>query len=51
MPDSWRDLVRNKLESVDWELARRDVSPFLERSQDLMLVSETALLPLLEHTR
>jgi len=44
-------LVRNKLESVDWELARRNVSPFLDRSQDLMLVSETALFPLLEHTR
>jgi hypothetical protein len=47
-PENWRGLVRNKLESVDWELARRDVSPFLERSQDLLLVSETALLPLLD---
>jgi len=50
-PENWRGLVRNKLESVNWELARRDVSPFLERSQDLMLVSENALFPLLEQTR
>jgi hypothetical protein len=50
-PENWRGLVRDKLEGVDWELARRDGSPFLERSQDLMLVSENTLFPLLKHAR
>ena len=50
-PENWLGLVRNKLETVDWELARRDVSPFLERSQDVALVSENVLLPLLEDAR
>jgi hypothetical protein len=47
-PENWRDLIRRKLETVDWEQARRDVSPFLERSQDVDYVSETTLKPLLQ---
>ena len=46
--DNWRTLVRNRLEIVDWQLAQSDVSPFLERSEDLMLVSENTIFPLLE---
>lgn len=44
---NWRRLVREKLGTVDWKLALRDVSPFLERQQDTAFVSEAALLPLL----
>jgi hypothetical protein len=50
-PESWRALVRARLEEIDWQQARRDVSPFLERSQDVSLVSDTTLLPLLESGR
>ena len=47
-PENWRDLIREKLATVDWELARRDVSPFLERRRDVDYVSETTLNSLLE---
>jgi hypothetical protein len=48
-PENWRALVRKKLETVDWAQARRDVTPFLERRQDVDLVSDTVLLPLLDN--
>lgn len=44
---TWRQRVAEKLGTVDWKLARSDVSPFLERKQDVDMVSETVLLPLL----
>jgi hypothetical protein len=44
---NWRQRVADKLDTVDWKLARSDVSPFLERKQDVNTVSETVLLPLL----
>ena len=50
-PENWRTLIRARLEKIDWQQARRDVSPFLERSQDVSLVSDTILLPLLESGR
>ena len=37
-----------RLQAVDWKLARDDVSPFLERKQDVDLVSEEVLLSLLQ---
>jgi len=39
--------VRRALERIDWEQARGDVSPFLEPRQDVDLVSEGVLVPLL----
>jgi hypothetical protein len=47
-PENWRELIGKKLDAVDWEQARRDVSPFLERSQDVDYVSESMLKPLLQ---
>jgi predicted nucleotidyltransferase component of viral defense system len=44
---TWRQRIAEKLDSVDWKLARADVSPFLERKQDVNMVSEPVLLPLL----
>lgn len=44
---NWRRLVGQKLSTIDWELALRDVSPFLERQQDTAFVSEAALFRLL----
>ena len=46
-PKNWRRLVARKLETIDWDAALRDVSPFLERKQDAALVSRSLLLPLL----
>ena len=46
-PANWRGLIRDKLNTIDWPEARRDVSPFLEREQDTALVSRDVLLPLL----
>ncbi len=47
---NWRRLVAEKLRTLDWSQAVRDVSPFLERSQDAALVSKEALLSLLADT-
>jgi predicted nucleotidyltransferase component of viral defense system len=44
---NWRPLVLDRLAALDWDEARRDVAPFLEREQDLALVSEPALRRLL----
>ena len=45
---SWRKQVAARLQAADWKLARDDVSPFLERKQDVDLVSEEVLLSLLQ---
>ncbi len=36
---NWRELVSERLEKIQWDQAVRDVSPFLERSQDLGLIT------------
>lgn len=47
-PGNWRGLVDERLDSVDWKQAQQDVSPFLEREQDLALVSKTSIHTLLD---
>ena len=47
-PETWRGLIADKLESVDWKAARQDVTPFLERPNDAQLVACDTLLPLLQ---
>ncbi len=44
---NWYRLVRERLSALDWEQARLDVTPFLEREQDLALVTKSTLLGLL----
>lgn len=44
---NWRDLVIRRLRTLDWTDVRRDVAPFLEREQDVDMVSESAILGLL----
>lgn len=44
---TWRELIAAKLESVDWEAAQQDVTPFLERPNDARFVASGMLLPLL----
>ena len=46
-PGTWRHVVADRLHSLNWEQAQRDVAPFLEREQDMALVSRDALLSLL----
>lgn len=48
---NWRELVARKLATLNWADARRDVAPFLEREQDLDLISESSLLGLLRQSR
>ena len=48
---NWRGLIADKLQSIDWKQALLDVSPFLERKQDVELVSKSVLLPLLAEER
>jgi hypothetical protein len=44
---NWRQSVAARLDTVDWKFARADVSPFLERRQDVDMVSKTVLQSLL----
>jgi hypothetical protein len=39
-PDNWREQLRQRMESLDWEQLRADVRPFLERERDIALVSK-----------
>lgn len=45
---NWRQLVALKLDTLNWEVARQDVAPFLERKQDVALVSPSILSGLLQ---
>jgi predicted nucleotidyltransferase component of viral defense system len=41
--ENWREQVRKRTEVLDWEKARADVRPFLERENDLGLVAKEVL--------
>lgn len=49
LPETWRNAVAARLESVNWKQAVADVSPFLERPQDVALVSVNTLMGLVRH--
>jgi predicted nucleotidyltransferase component of viral defense system len=38
-PSNWRQLVAKRMEKIKWDQAVKDVSPFLERSQDAALLT------------
>ena len=44
---NWRGEMRKRMERLDWERARADVRPFLERARDIDLVSKETLVNLL----
>jgi predicted nucleotidyltransferase component of viral defense system len=44
---NWRQLIATKVKTLDWQIALKDVSPFLERSEDTAWVSPERLLELL----
>ena len=46
-PKSWRKEVRKRLAALDWDKARDDVRPFLERERDLALVTKETIGQLL----
>ncbi len=46
-PDTWKSLTRAKLETLPWERVVEDVRPFLERESDAELLTQTAVLALL----
>jgi hypothetical protein len=37
--ENWRRLVAKRLEKIRWDQAVKDVSPFLERRQDVSLLT------------
>ncbi len=45
---NWRGIVGNKVARIDWKAAREDVRPFLEREDDLELLTRENCLKLLE---
>lgn len=45
--DTWRNVLHQSVDGVDWDRARADVAPFLEHERDLMLVSADVLRRLL----
>jgi predicted nucleotidyltransferase component of viral defense system len=45
---NWKTILKNHLENVDWEKARKDVAPFLERKEDIDLLTLENCLKLLE---
>jgi predicted nucleotidyltransferase component of viral defense system len=45
---NWHKQLKNRIDSLDWEKARADVKPFLERERDLDLVKEDVLISLLK---
>jgi len=46
--ENWRGLVLGRLESADWRDVRRDVEPFLERPQEMALLTLENVLTLLQ---
>jgi hypothetical protein len=41
--DTWRGIVGGRIEDLEWEKARTDVAPFLERNEDLDLLTKENL--------
>ena len=46
-PDSWRAAVRERLEALNWRQVGSDVGPFLERQEEVGLVTKGNVLSLL----
>ena len=46
--NNWRKKLKNRIEFLDWEKARADVKPFLERDRDLDFVKKDVLIGLLK---
>ncbi len=47
-PETWRAVVREKIESLAWERVLADVTPFIEQSSELNAFTQENMLQLLE---
>jgi hypothetical protein len=45
--ENWKTVVRERVEDLEWEKARTDVAPFLERGEELDLLTKENLLSVL----
>jgi len=45
---SWKPVIRERVASINWEAAERDVAPFLEPGSATALFGKESLLGLLE---
>lgn len=45
---NWRDILRQRIDDLDWRNVRNDVGSFLERTEELDLLTRENLLRLLE---
>jgi len=45
--ENWRELVRQHVETFSWERIRTDVEPFLERAEDIALLTKESVASLL----
>lgn len=50
-PESWRSIVAARLSQLDWKQAAADVQPFLERQEDLALLTPQSFSRLLARQR
>jgi predicted nucleotidyltransferase component of viral defense system len=46
--ENWRQLVSRRLETIHWKQVAEDVRPFLERAEDIALLTKENLLALLQ---
>jgi predicted nucleotidyltransferase component of viral defense system len=47
-PQNWRDMVARRIEQLDWQRIRSDVLPFLERPQEMELLTLENLLGVIQ---
>jgi hypothetical protein len=47
MENTWPEVTADRLEELDWDRARSDVLPFLQRQEDLRLIDLQAIRKLL----
>jgi hypothetical protein len=50
MPRNWRDILLDRVTHINWDKAREDVRPFLERENDIDLITEENCVKLLRTT-
>jgi len=48
---NWTQILGEKVESIDWETVIKDVEPFIERAQDLKMLTKENILHLLKAKR
>lgn len=46
--NNWRKVVSDKMENIDWEKAKEDLSPFLASEGDVQYVNKDTIIKLLE---